>query len=343
MSRDDRRSFLKKTLCSIAAFGGASSGFSACRAGDSGPARSRLSQAKARVVCVHARGVVGEGGALDRSRLELMLDRGIATLTGLEAEAGWRFLFKPDDRVGLKVNTLAGKGISTHPLLAMTLARKISESAGVKSGQIIIWDRDNAELTRAGFSLQTSTSGIRCFGTNQSGVGYQGELCINGQVCGMLSRIVTDQTTLTVNVPVLKDHNLSGLSGALKNMFGAIHNPNKYHDNNCDPFVAQLNALPRIKQNQGLIVADALKVQYEGGPGYQAHYLLALETIIIGLDPVALDLVQLKILDEIRLSKGLKPLSETDHPARHVLTAGQSPYDLGNADHDLIQEIRLEV
>ena len=72
-------------------------------------------------------------------------------------------------------------------------------------------------------------------------------------VCGHLSKILTNLTNRTVNLPVLKDHNLAGLSGSMKNMYGVIHNPNKYHLNNCNPYVAELNALAEIKNSLGIL------------------------------------------------------------------------------------------
>ena len=62
-----------------------------------------------------------------------------------------------------------------------------------------------------------------------------------------------------VSLPVLKDHNLAGVSLGMKNFFGAIHNPNKYHDNHCDPFVAEVFDVPLVRQKHRLTVIDALR------------------------------------------------------------------------------------
>ena len=58
---------------------------------------------------------------------------------------------------------------------------------------------------------------------------------------------------MLINLPVLKDHDGAGVTIALKNMYGAIHNPNKYHPNGCDPYVADLNMLPEIRSRMKLI------------------------------------------------------------------------------------------
>ncbi|MFC1853763.1 DUF362 domain-containing protein [candidate division CSSED10-310 bacterium] len=275
--------------------------------------------------------------------LKVMLDEGMKHLTRKNLDQAWRVFFHPSDRVGLKVNTLAGKGMSTHPELALALAACLHRGAGLKPKNIIIWDRECDELKRAGYPLKTAGHDFKCFGTDHQRAGFTKDLAIKGSVCSLLSSIFTDLTDLTVNLPVLKDHNLAGLSGGLKNMFGIIHNPNKYHDNNCDPFVADLNSLPVVKKRLTLTIADAIKIQYEGGPGYQPRYTLPYNAIVLGDDPVAVDMVLLKIIDEQRVKKGLPPLFQTDRPPRHITRAGNDAYRLGAANMNKIEVIEGEV
>jgi len=343
VSSDTRRTFFKKTLVSLVAAGTVNRGLPRATTVEAGPVRSRFPKVPARVVVVRKKSTSPKLLTLDQDSLSSMLERAVAELTGLGSPQGWQLLFHATDQIGIKVNTLAGKGISTHPELAFTLADRISRLAAVKPGNIIVWDREDEELKRAGYPLRLSHSEVRCFGTDHANVGYEKELSMNGHVCGLLSTILTRHTNVTVNVPVLKDHNLSGLSGCLKNMYGAIHNPNKYHDNNCDPFVAQLNALPEISHKQGLIVVDALTVQFEGGPGYQAHYTVPANTIVVGLDPVAVDSVSLNIIDALRQKNNLPPLQESDHPPLHLATAAKAPYNLGTIDYNQIVKIEVEV
>ena len=71
---------------------------------------------------------------------------------------------------------------------------------------------------------------------------------------------------------VLKDHDGAGVTIALKNMYGVIHNPNKYHPNGCNPYIADLNMLPEIRSRMRLTICDATTACYEGGPGYKPEY-----------------------------------------------------------------------
>ena len=56
-------------------------------------------------------------------------------------------------------------------------------------------------------------------------LGYGNELLTHGNAGSLLCRTLTDVCDAVINLPVLKDHGIVGVTMALKNMFGAIHNP----------------------------------------------------------------------------------------------------------------------
>ena len=58
----------------------------------------------------------------------------------------------------------------------------------------------------------------------------------------------------------------------MKNYFGAIHNPNKYHDAHCDPHVAEVFDAPPVRSRHRLTVLDALLVQFHKGPAYHPQW-----------------------------------------------------------------------
>ena len=119
----------------------------------------------------------------------------------------------------------------------------------------------------------------------------------------------------------MKDHSVAGLSAGLKNMYGAINNPNKYHADNCNPFCAQVSALEPIRTRNRLTVISAVSVQYQGGPGYIADYFAPYGGLIVSDDPVAADRIALEVLDHLRTAHGQPTLAKAGRPVKYLATA----------------------
>jgi len=281
-----------------------------------------------------ASGAPGEHAAL----LRKLLDAAVVRLTSAsDAASAWRALFRPGERVGIKVNSL---GLPTQAVVAEAIAERLT-SAGLSAESILVWDRLDVELERAGFKINRSRRGLRCFGTDVDGMGrgYDPNLGISGAVGSLYSTIVTREVDALISVPVLKDHNLAGVSLGLKNFYGAIHNPNKYHGDNCDPYVADVVAHPYIARKWRLTVCDATRAQYNAGPGRVPHYGWAFGGLIVSGDVVAADAVGAALIEEQRLKHGLRRLADEGRPTRHIATAGAR--GLGEADLGKIERIEV--
>lgn len=48
------------------------------------------------------------------------------------------------------------------------------QEAGIKASDIVVWDRDTAELERVGFHISDAANRIQCFGTDR--MGYEDDL-----------------------------------------------------------------------------------------------------------------------------------------------------------------------
>lgn len=171
-------------------------------------------------------------------------------------EDAWARFFRPDDVVAIKVNTITGRMLSTSPALVTVIAAGLM-SCGVRPNKIIVWDRTSTELNAAGFRVKPAKEGPLCFGTDADSAGYEDSPTILGAVGSCFSRIVTGDTTALINVPILREHALAGVSIALKNNYGAIHNPNKYHADGCSPFVADVNTHPDLQLTGSRVVPFA--------------------------------------------------------------------------------------
>jgi hypothetical protein len=124
-------------------------------------------------------------------------------------------------------------------------------------------------------------------------------------------------------------------------MFGAIHNPNKYHPNAGDPYVADVNALPEIRSKIRLTICEALQAQYEGGPTYMPQWTWPYNGLLVARDPVALDTTGWQIIEKKRAEMGLKPLAAMKREPRYIATASDAGHRLGTNDPKRIE--RLEV
>jgi len=241
----------------------------------------------------------------------------------------WKKIVRAGERVSLKVNTLGGRGISTNVQLVEAVCERLQQ-AGIKASDIIVWDRDSAELERAGFHLSIGGERVQCYGTDR--VGYEDELSAYGSVGSRLSKILTERTGVLINLPVLKDHDGAGVTIALKNLYGAIHNPNKYHPNGCNPYVADLNMLPEIRSRMRLTICDATTAMYEGGPGYKPEYSWNCNALLVATDPVALDHTGWQMIERKRADKGFKTLEAEQRSPSYIITAADNEHRLGNID-----------
>ncbi|RKY05544.1 hypothetical protein DRP77_00595 [Candidatus Poribacteria bacterium] len=291
---------------------------------------------RSKVVISKDPGVISEDLSVNSRALGSMLDEALAALTGKDPIDGLRSIFSPKDVVGIKVNTLSGRRLSTHPELAYAVAERLIK-AGVKPERIIIWDRFDSELREAGYRINRTGRDIQCYGTEEN---YDEDVTIHRNVAVCFSLILRRCTAL-INLPVLKQHEIAGVTIALKNWFGAIHNPNKYHDNGCDPYIADLSSIGELKRKKRLVICDALLCQYEFGPSYKPRYAWREGAILVSRDEVALDRVGMEIIDRKRKEAGLKPLRERPEWCRYIFTAADREHRLGVADLKRIEVVRV--
>jgi uncharacterized protein (DUF362 family) len=270
---------------------------------------------------VHGRGVCPRKGDIAAAVLARMYDRGLGLLTDqADSAAGLRSYFSPADRVGIKINTIAGRELTSPPEVTLPFARLLSR-IGIPEKNIVIWDRTNRELKAGGYLLNAAGGGFRILGTDTAGVGYGSEPIIHKDIGSRFSAVLTELVTASVSFAVLKDHGLAGVTAGLKNYFGSIHNPNKYHDQNCDPYVAELFDAPPVRTRHRLTILDALVVQCHRGPAFHARWAETAETLVFGTDPVAVDAVGWRLLERLRKAKGLPTLEEEERPPRYLQTA----------------------
>jgi uncharacterized protein (DUF362 family) len=291
----------------------------------------------ARVVIARDAKIRNANSSLDSAQLAKLLDRALqATFNCNSPLEAWKRVLRPGEVVGLKVNCLGGRGNATHPELVEAISERLQQ-AGIR--EIVIWERQNSDLEHAHYKIVERGSGVRCFGNDM--LGFEDDLATFGEAGSCLCRTLTQICDAVINLPVLKDHGIAGVTLALKSMFGAIHNPNKYHSNAGDPYVADVYALPAIREKVRLHICDGINAQYEGGPSYMPQWMWPFNGLLVARDPVALDYVGWKIIEKKRLEMGLKSLQQERRQPNYILTAADAAHRLGTCDPKRIERVEV--
>ena len=257
-----------------------------------------------------------------------MVDRAVCELAGKDSVAdAWRTFIKPADVVGMKVNAAGAGVVWTQPCVVAAIIEGLV-AAGVNENNILVWDRSDSSLTDVGYKINDTTQGARCYGTDHarqvSGAAAEIHETNGVDVAGkqvFFSRILTNEITALINVPVVKDHVIAGMTCAMKNNFGSIKNPRDLHPNACDPYLGALNASPPIRDKTRLILVDGLTGLYNGGPRGKPEWRWHLNCIAATRDPVATDAWALRTIEQIRAEKGMSPIGDR---AKYVASAAKT-------------------
>ncbi len=325
----------RRTVAALAAGAASTSAFARAAAVLlPGPAPGPRSAPSRAVVALARRpGLLLPGGALEPKLLEAGLGAAVARAAGEKTPvAALRRLFRPSDVVGIKVNRLGGRGVSTRPEVALQLAAWL-QAAGLPAERICIWDRSDGELRSAGYT--TSERGVRVLGTNEA----WGELVDWGPAASRFARALVEEMTALISCAVLKDHSVAGVTLSMKNWYGVVHNPNKMHDDACAPFVAPLSAQPVIRGKLRLNVVDGSLAQCHGGPSRAPRWAWPLSGFLASTDPVAIDAAGWRLIEARRKEVGLPTLAAEGREPRYVAAAAK--LGLGVADPARIETVEV--
>jgi len=279
--------------------------------------------AKSRVVLVTHKKVLAEGWQMNLQVLQEMMDEGMKKLTREKsASAAWKKIVKPNDVVSIKWNELGGPNIRSHQEL-MDACAAAARSVGVPEDKVLVWSRSQR--------------------VPDAYKGWSEEYKFPNGKSTKIGSVLDKHTTCLINLPVVKTHSSTGFTCALKNHMGSNSNPGQMHSWDSSPApmwenIAYINNTPGIRRCTKLIIADATRPLFNGGPGDDPAFRWDYHTLVCGTDPVAVDRVCIDIVDEKRKAEGLPP---ADVGRKCVELAGQ----LGIGSYDLakIEIVKLEL
>lgn len=272
-----------------------------------------------------------QGGAVRPAVVKRMVDSVVMAAAGQSDIAGaWRTFVRPQDRVGIKVSTRGAPVSGTHAEVVEAVADGLV-AAGVDPQRIVIWDRLQRDLDRAGFGKLARR--FRVVSTEKAG-GYSEKEVVTAAVMGKLisgdrgftnspadqvssrshlSSVLVNEVDKVVHVPSLTDSSFSGVHGALAGM--VLDNMDNWRrlaraPHFGDPYLPELYADPRIGGKVVLTILDALRPQYAGGPFSGAEYRVNYGAVFASRDPVALDATGLRLIDDFRKEAGMPQINE---------------------------------
>jgi uncharacterized protein (DUF362 family) len=302
---------------------------------------------RGRVVAVESAAVLA-AGAYQPEAVRTMMRRGMAELTGSDGWVdAWRRFFAPGDVVGIKVNPVGAPRVISDASVVREIIAGL-EAAGVKRGDIVVYDRYRDQFLQAGFDrwlpegVRTANAVEKFDEVQQAIEGYDPDhyvdlpLTLPGHDVGNLAarrsyaaRFITREVNKLINLPVLKDHQSAGVTLALKNLsHGLVNNVSRSHGtrslNACNLFIPAVVQLPVIRNKTVLHILDGVKGLYHGGPGAPAQFVWEHRTLYFATDPVALDRTGWDVIDAKRVAVGMKKLVE-DKPDRFSTFVHRQP------------------
>jgi hypothetical protein len=302
----------------------------------SAPASTDGPPATARVVLAH------DAKATDAftpqpDRIRRMVSRAMTQLTGKsDSTRAWQSLVSPKDVVGIKVVSAPGANAGTRPAVVAAVVEGLLQ-AKLPPSNIVIWDRQRADLRGAGFMDLAARYGIRVEGSANTGydeaTAYSPERPILGQLVwgdvefgrkgdgvgrrSFVSRLLTQDITKIISIAPLLNHNTAGVHGHLYSLaMSSVDNFIRFENDlaRLSTAVPEIYALPWLSDRVVLNITDALICQYEGEQRGLLHYSAALNELRFSKDPVALDVLSLRELERTRLASNI-PI-----PRYHSLT-----------------------
>ena len=285
-----------------------------------------------RVIAVHHPGST-ISDACQEQPVRDMMRKGMMELTGAPGWVdAWRVSFEPGDVVALKVCPVGGRRLCSDALV-LNQAIDGLKQAGVKPRDIIVYNRYRREMFDAGIP-KWLPEGIRLTWASEAYSriqldmdGYDPEvfvelaLTLPGQDINdqhirrsCVARVLTKQVNKVVNLPVLKHHDASGVTVALKNLsHGFVNNVERSHATRTllatGAFIPAVVNLPVFRQKVVLHIVDGVRSLYNGGPGARPQFMWEHHTLYFGTDPVALDKTGWKVIDAKRAELGLEPVA----------------------------------
>jgi hypothetical protein len=202
---------------------------------------------------------------------------------------------------------------------------QITGSKNSKQGwSTIITPEDTVGLVSTGHLNPTHDEMVQAVKTALMDIGVPKKKIIMAQ--GSSGKV--KRCTALISLPALKVHWLTGIGTVLKNYIMYSGSPSKYHQQNSAK-LGEIWHLPHVKGKTKLVLVDALYPLCHKGPQADPRYKWPYSGLIAGTDPVAVETVCLRILEEKRRALRGEPWPLSPPPI--CVEAADKVYGLGTS------------
>jgi uncharacterized protein (DUF362 family) len=257
------------------------------------------------------------GNRVSQPIIRQMLEQGMRELTGEQsARKAWAKFIAPRDIVGIKINPSGAPACCSSPEIVREIVAGV-QSVGVPARNIVVYDRYAYEMDIGSYQVLVPP-GVRVVGVQQDKLdasGYDPNIYCEANFFGewetrsYMASIVATGLTKIINVPTMKDHSASGVTGCLKNLgYGTFNNVHRSHRTPfsfTDPLIGVMCSVEPLRSKAVLHVMDGMRMVWHGGPLTQNQdFICQAGLMMIGTDPVAMDTVELEKIESKRNAEG---------------------------------------
>jgi uncharacterized protein (DUF362 family) len=305
------------------------------------------------VARVHAEKSIDEKSEkVDVPTVREMIAQGMRALTGdADARDSWARFFNSADVVGIKVNCSGAPGIMSTPEVVSEIVRNLGV-VGVKPIQIWIYERFRDQVDSVHYDRYVP-AGVHIWTAEHnrgSIAGYDPNTYVDVNFFGEddtrsnLARPVVEHFTKIINVPNMKDHGASGVTGCLKNIaYGDFSNVARSHSGiktNTYSLIGTLATVEPLRSRTVLGIMDGLRGVWHGGPFSPSRkFRFYPKQMMFGTDPVAMDRLLLDVIDDKR--KAEHATSVWDRSLAHI-KSGNGYDDNPNIDRYIREPGHIE-
>ena len=286
-----------------------------------------------------------------------------ALITTFEKASGKKLVPGVKKKVGLKIYTDSGPGMATPVELVHAVIRAL-ERRGFAQHNIFLVGLNQLRLRMTGYlpSLVTGESPFKGHPIYvlESGKFYDPVWFYDSPLPQRFDPIFAEQQTrdypnsstkdedrksflatplfldadFWINLPVYTDHPMLGVNGALVNatLWNASNTGRFFRSPaNAPAAVAEMSAIPELRQTWMFTLVSLEHYQYIGGPYFNSLYSASEPLLWLSTDPVLLDALMRSRINGLRKQSGFDPISEEIRTLEFAETLGVGSTHIASA------------